>query len=259
MNLADSGILVAVLLFATMLGMIELGRRLGNRRHADDPEGARTGVGAIEGAIFGLLGLLIAFTFSGAASRFDARRDLIVREANAIGTAWLRLDTLPGEAQPAVRETFRRYVDARLDTYALLRRDPDAARAAHERAMALQGEIWRRSLAGARSAETTASTMLLAPALNEMIDITATRGMAMRMHPPLVVFALLFALALASALFAGYGMAGARKPSRLHRLGFAFIMALAVLVILDLEYPRRGFIRVDDADAMLAELRETMD
>src|SRR5512143_443438 len=94
-------------LFVGMILLLELGRRLGRRRQGKHEEGARAGLGAVEGAVFALLGLLIAFTFSGAASRFDARRELIVREANAIGTAWLRLSLLPADAQPGLRVLFR--------------------------------------------------------------------------------------------------------------------------------------------------------
>ena len=65
-------------LFVAMLVLLEVGRRVGARRLAQDPEGAEAGVGTVESAVFALLGLLIAFTFSGAATRFDARRELIV-------------------------------------------------------------------------------------------------------------------------------------------------------------------------------------
>src|SRR5262245_22835515 len=90
-------------LLAGMLVCLELGRRLGVRRLERDPQGALAGLGAVEGAVFGLYGLLIAFTFSGAPARFDARRQLIAEEANAIGTAYLRIDLLAAESQPALR------------------------------------------------------------------------------------------------------------------------------------------------------------
>ena len=93
-----------------MLILLEVGRRIGARRLAEDPMGAAAGVGTVEGAVFALFGLLIAFTFSGAAARFDTRRQLIIEETNAIGTAYLRLDLLPVDAQPGLREKFRRYV-----------------------------------------------------------------------------------------------------------------------------------------------------
>src|SRR5512147_2359963 len=114
MNRVIVASLFAAGLFVGMILLLEFGRRLGQRRQGKDEEGARAGLGAVEGAVFALLGLLIAFTFSGAASRFDARRDLIVTEANAIGTAWLRLDLLSPGAQSELRDLFRKYLDLRL-------------------------------------------------------------------------------------------------------------------------------------------------
>ena len=72
-----------------------------------------SGFGTMEAAVFGLYSLLLAFTFSGAPARLDARRQLIVQEGNVIGTAYLRLDLLPAELQPAFRERFRKYLDSR--------------------------------------------------------------------------------------------------------------------------------------------------
>ena len=100
--------------------------------------------------------------------------------------------------------------------------------------------------------------MLLLPALNAMIDITTTRTMAGQMHPPMIIFALLFGLALASSLLVGYGMASSKARNWLHMLGLAFVMAVSIYVILDIEYPRLGFIRVDDFDRALVESRESM-
>ena len=136
-------------LFVGMLTLLEIGRRVGNRRLQNDAEGARAGTGTVEGAVFALLGLLIAFTFSGAASRFDERRNLIVEETNDIGTAYLRLDLLPTSAQPALRDLFRRYVDSRLETY---RKMPDleAVKAELARSIVLQGEIWTQAVTAGR-------------------------------------------------------------------------------------------------------------
>ncbi len=91
-----------------------------------------------------------------------------------------------------------------------------------------------------------------------MIDITTTRTMMTQLHPPAVVFAMLFGLALAASLLAGYGMTGSKVRSRFHMLGFALVMAVAVYVILDIEYPRLGLIRVDAFDQALVDLRASM-
>ena len=259
MDLASLAALIAIALFLGILLLLEIGRRIGDRRLAADPEGARAGTGAVEGAVFALLGLLVAFTFSGAASRFDDRRALIVEETNDIGTAYLRLELLPASAQPPLRDLFRRYVDSRLETYRKIL-VPDAAKAELARSAELQAQIWQRAIAASQmEAAPPSAAMLLLPALNQMIDITTTRTMTAQMHPPMVVFVMLFGLALAGALLAGYGMAGGKARSWLHMVGFAAVLAGAVYVIIDLEYPRLGLIRVDAFDKVLVELRNSME
>ena len=115
MNIPLLALLTILGMIAGTLCMLELGRRLGLRRLARDPESAQASTGAIDGAVFGLLGLLIAFTFSGAATRFDFRRSMIVQEANAIGTAYLRADVLDDPFRTNLRTALREYVSQRLE------------------------------------------------------------------------------------------------------------------------------------------------
>jgi hypothetical protein len=258
MTIAMQAVFSAVCLFFALLLFLELGRRWGARQLERDPDGARTGTGAVEGAVFALLGLLIAFTFSGAAERLDRRRVQIVDESNAIGTAWLRLDLLPADAQPALRDLFRQYVDSRLAAYRKLP-DLDAAKTELDRSQALQGQIWRQSLDAARSSPSVAATTVLLPALNEMFDIVTVRTASSYMHPPAAIYALLFVLCLVSALFAGSAMAGSRARNPLHVFGFAAIMAASVYLILDLEFPRYGLIRIDSVDQLLVDVRASFD
>src|SRR5512138_761788 len=96
-------------LFTGMLLFIHAGRRIAAWQHTRRPNVIRGSTAAVDGAVLGLMGLLLAFTFSGAGTRFDARRKLVAEEANHIGTAYLRLDLLPPERQPKLREDFRRY------------------------------------------------------------------------------------------------------------------------------------------------------
>lgn len=248
----------AVLLCAAMVALAEAGRRVGVRHMARDADGARPGVGAVDAAVFALLGLLIGFTFAGAASRFDARRSLVTEEANAIGTAWLRLDLLSAESQPAMRVLFRQYLDSRLETYQKVP-DIQAVEAELARSERLQLQIWEQAVVGVREPTAMpAAAMLLLPALNQMIDITTTRLMAVRIHPPFVVFVMLGTLALVSALLAGYGMAAGKKRSWMHVVAFATVIAATVYVIVDMEFPRLGLIRVDAVDQVLRDLRQSM-
>ena len=257
MHFTLTALLTAGFLFAAVLMFLELGRRIAIRRLAREGEdGADTGVGVVEGAVFALLGLLIAFTFSGAAGRFEERRKLVVDEANAIGTAYLRIDLLPGAVQGEMRERFRRYLDARLAVYRALP-DLEAARAHLEVANRVQQEIWVRAVAESDGSQ--AARMLVLPALNDMFDITTTRTMAARTHPPPLVFALLFLFALLAALLAGSSMAGSKSRQWLHHATFAFALAGSVYVIIDMEYPRVGLIRVDAFDEVLVQLRQSME
>jgi hypothetical protein len=246
--------------FSVAVGMfvaLEVGRRIGTRLIAREGEVARNGFGAIEGAVFGLMGLILAFSFSGAATRFDARRHLVVEEVNDIGTAWLRIDLLPAEAQPGMRDFFRRYLDSRIETY---RKVPDMTAVKAERAVSaqLQNQIWKVAIESNKSVPNPAVTVLLLPALNAMFDITTTRAEAMRLHPPMVVFAMLGVLALACSLLAGYDMAGRSRLNLLHSGGFILVMAVTVYVITDFEYPRMGLIQMTDSDEVMVELRKSM-
>ncbi len=242
-------------LAALLAGFMELGFRLGRKARVQDGAGADGGLGVIEGAVFALLGLLIAFTFSGAADRFNERRALIAEETNAIGTAWLRLDLLAGPERERLRATFRAYVDERIE--ATRRGDDDPSLfGAETPTQALQSELWAEAVAAVQaSGQPTLAAVVLGP-INEMIDITTTRRMERMMHPHPVVFIALVLTAVLSALLAGHarGLVGGRSP--LHAAVFVLVIGGTVYAILELEYPRFGVVRIDSADVVLLELRE---
>ena len=254
--MGETGILLVFVpsLFLIMLLVLETGRRIGKRYYSmEESDHHRGNRILVESAIYGLLGLLIAFTVSGAASRFDARRTLTVQEANAIGTAYLRLDLLPAAAQPELRRKFQRYAEARLAVFRLLP-DFEASNAEAVRANELQRSIWNEVIAALPGVPQSATLMLL-PALNEMFDISSSRAIAGQAHTPLVVLCALAVLALFCCLLAGYGLAGETPlGSALRMIGFALIVTLTIFVILDLDYPRVGLIRLDYADQALIDV-----
>lgn len=249
---------VVISLFSLTLVLMEIGRRAGVRRRKLEGEAAADGLSAIDGAVFGLMGLLLAFTFSGAAERFDARRHLIVQETNAIGTAYLRIDLLPTATQAPLRDDFRNYVDVRLAYYRGLNENSRSARQAMDRVIELQGKIWSEAVAACRETPGPATTSLVLSSLNEMIDITTSRSAALETHPPAVVFWALAVLVLVSALLAGFGLAKTKTRDWLHMLLYSAILASAVYLILDLEYPRVGLVRIDASDHFMFDLRSNM-
>jgi hypothetical protein len=246
-----------VVLFAGMIGFLSLGHHLGIQQLDRHPELRGEGNTAIEAALFALLGLLVAFTISGGETRLNVRRELIIQEANAIDVAYLRLDLLPEASQAALRSEFRQYVDARITYYRTLLNFSEA-RAERGRVTNLQERIWKDAVAAANQAPDVRATLLIVPAINAMVDVTTAREAAMRTHVPFALFALMVLLAFACAFFAGLGMAKGRRPSRIHVLTFAGTLAVTAYVILNLEFPRAGFIGLGAMDALLTQVRARM-
>lgn len=237
---------LAFVLLPTMLVSLEAGRRLRTRRVNVE------GNSAIEGAVFGLFGLLLAFTFSGAVSRYDIHRQLLTQELNDIGTAYLRLNLLPAEAQPELRQLFRQYTGSRLHLF-----DAVGPEVSGETAR-LQSEIWQRcTVAVAQPGASPDAGKLLLPALNDMIDITSTRQNAFNMHPPDVVFLLLFVFSCMSAFMAGYSLKVGNRDW-VYAIALAAMVTLTIYATLEIEYPRQGFFRMTHLDARLIALRDSM-
>jgi hypothetical protein len=250
-------VLLGLGILALILLMVEVGRRSGRQSRKHDAENVASGSGVTDAAVFGLMGLLIAFTFSGAASRFDARRQMIVEEANTMGTAYLRIDLLPANFQAHLRENFRKYVETRLAIHRQLA-NVGADSAEMQKASTLQREIWAQALAGCRETGSPAVMTLVMGSLNEMFDTANTRTESVRLHPPLVIHVMLIVLVLACSLLAGNVISATEKRNWVQILGFANMLSLTVLVILDLEYPRIGVIRIDTWDRVLMEVRANM-
>ena len=174
-------------------------------------------------------------------------------EANAIGTACLRLELLTADAQSAMRSKFRAYIESRYNLWRLVP-DREAALAEFARSERLQQEIWEGAIAATEGETGGDARKLLLPALNEMIDITTSRLIAVQAHPPFIIFLLLGMLSLAAAWNIGYGMSGSARASLPHLIGFALMVTVAVGVILDIEYLRYGLVTLDEPHELLREL-----
>jgi hypothetical protein len=258
MSLTFQWVLLVGGLFFGIILMMQAGLNIGTRYLAKYPKLGDAGLGVLEGALFGLMGLVLAFSFSAAALRFDARRQLIVEEANDIGTAYLRLDLLPAHAQSKLRENFRQYVDARLSAYNAV---PDMTKVEAElgRSIALQRQIWTTAVVASQQANSPQAPTLVLSALNAMFDIANTRYLAGKMHLPMAIYFLMGVLILICSLLAGFEMGFGKARSRIHTIAFAALLAVTVYTIIDLEYPRIGLIQVKNFDQALVDVRKSMD
>lgn len=249
-----SALIVSTVIFVGTLLSLEAGFRYG-RRDIERNSLAHEGTGAVDASAFALLGLLLAFSFAGATSRLEDKRELIVAEANAIGTAYRRIDVLPPDSQPMIRRHFKRLIEARIRAYDS-RFDPVSVQRDLEVFTEAQDEIW--SLAVAATASSNDVALLVLPPISEMMDVGTARTVALQTHVPTLILGLLVGAAIASGLLAGYAMAKRRQRSWFHEAAYAALLALTVYTVIDLDHPRFGLINIDAAYQPLRELREAI-
>ena len=175
-----------VLFVAALVVASDAGFRLGRKARAKAAGAAKSELGAVEGGILALLGLLLGFTMSMAVARFEARKQLVLEEANAIGTSYLRTRLLPAPQSTEIARLLREYVDLRLQ-YAGIRDDPDRLHEVREQTARLQDEFWNRAVSYAGKAPNPYLPGLLIQSLNQVIDLESARWMAFQNRVPSTV------------------------------------------------------------------------
>jgi hypothetical protein len=156
-----------------------------------------------------------------------------------------------------LRKDFRDYLESRIELYQNIA-DKKKVSEIEEKTASLQMKIWKESVAASRQSDNMSASLLLLPALNSMFDICSARTAVRQVHQPKIIFIVMILQALICSLIAGYGMAIKKKRSWIHLLGFTLVLLITLVVILDMEYPRVGFIRIDALDALLSDLRKLM-
>jgi hypothetical protein len=233
--------LVLVVFFAAILaGANEVGFRLG--RKSRTAESAKSELGMVAGGILAVLGLLLGFTMSMAVTRFEVRKQLVLEEANAIGTSYLRTRLLPAPEGMEIANLLREYLSVRLQ-YADAVDDLDRLHATREHAERLQNEMWVRVVAYAQKDPNPVRSGLLLQSLNQLIDEESTRWMAFQNHVPPTVIYVNGTVALFATILVGYvfGRGGRREIFSTSMLVLAITVVLAVIV--DLDQPRQGLIK----------------
>ncbi len=251
-----SSISIAAVLFITMAVVIEVGYWIGCRVRDKSTEPARNHTAAIQGSLLGILALLLGFTFSISLGRHDTRSEAVVNEANSIGTVWLRAQMLPEPARGEIQAMLRDYVNLRV-----IGGDVSVVRAEQHQELLTRTNVvldalWTRSRDVAIEFPNPVTSGLYIQALNDMIDSYGSREAALNRHVPELVLILLYATFLMTGCVIGFtaGLAG-------HRTSFVtYIMVglivVLVFIIVDLDRPRRGLIRINHAS--LEQLQKSM-
>jgi hypothetical protein len=236
-NYSLLAIFLASLVF--ILAATEIGRRLGAQ---SGNKGSNT-ASMLAGAALGLLALMIGFTFAMTLSRFEARRDALLKEANAIGTTALRARMLPENQRREIFALLQDYVKIRLDLTEGALSGAELT-SAIDRSNALQEKLWQQAMAAAAANETMVPAGLFIQTLNEMIDAQETRLTALRNRVPDVVILALFAVAAVAGAFAGYAsvLETGRAVIAVYVMGL--VVTSVIMLILDLDRPTAGFIDV---------------
>lgn len=248
-------ILICGLLFVLMIAFNRLGFYLLQTASKKDPNAAE-GLGAVEGSLLGLLALLLSFTFSMSASKSDTRRQIIVQEANDIGTAILRCDLYPDSSRKQLKALFNDYLTARI-AYYQAGIDETQLNQTLQKSNEYSGEIWKLVTRLSQDKDNSLRSQQMIPAVNAMMDMITTRDSDRNAHVPESIYWLLFLLTLTGSFIMGYGSKGKRFNWILVS-GFALMTVMTIYLILDLDRPRRGIINMDLTHAKIVELKDLL-
>lgn len=249
-----SVVLISAALFVGLLVTLEIGRWMRARSSIDEAD--RTG--AADGMVFAIVGLLIAFSFGGAASRFDARRELIVKQSNALGTAWMRTDLLPESDREAVRRPMREWLKLTLDGLTGDGMAPQAFESLLTKASLLQDQSWGAAVSAVERHPKPQTAQLVLPPMNEWIDLTTERVEMNNRGAPPILFPMLVVLAMTCAVLAGFKMGKQSGANKFHRIAFASVITFSLYVILDMNQPRLGLIQITGVDGAMKRLLHSM-
>lgn len=252
----QSAVLIAIVLFGIMVLGAEIGYRLGQRGYQSHTDLTRAQIISVQAATLGLLALLLGFSFSMALSRFEYRKQMVVQESNAIGTAALRSQFLPAPQEKEVKKLFRRYVNIRLESVLHTTQGSSERQELDVEVRKIQRQLWHVANQAAEADPRSVPLGLFTHAMNEVIDIKTKRDIAVANHVPesVLFFLLSFAVLAATILGYGNGMAGSRISGL--AASYCIIVTLVIFLIIDLDHPQQGLARTSQQSML--ELQDAM-
>jgi hypothetical protein len=249
---STSASVLALITFILIIGCYAAGHYRKSIHLRKFPDQASKDTSTMTGALLALLGLMLAFSFSMANSRFDTRRLVIIEGANAIGTVILRTEMYPDSVRALLRSSMKEYVEARIVVFERSHTDEEL-HANQVRLDSISHSVWMITASYAKVDPTTVRTSELIPALNDMIDIVTTRRAAFASTIPDAIIYFLLLLCLTSAFL----LAHDRKNNAdwVVVIGFALMLSATIFTIIDLDRPQSGLINMDGPHQKVIELR----
>jgi hypothetical protein len=234
-------LLIAIGLIAGVVGAHEVGFSFGSlARSADEPFDRQ--IGLVRTSTAALVAFLIGFAFSGAASRFINRQDLIVTEANALGTAYLRTDTVAEPQRGELKAALKEYTADRVTL--LSREGRDQIEDLLAKASGLHRRMWKSAIEATQNNAPLMAVVL--PPINEVIDLHATHLAAARRHLPVPIMIVLLGAVGISVGIIGFGNGRIGRRFSLLDAVYGVVLAAALWMTVDLDYPGIGIIRVSN-------------
>ncbi len=230
--------LLGLIIVGLALLSIEVGRWLGQRRSSHAAEENKATINAAVGSTLGLLAFLLAFTFGMAATRYDNRKALVLQEANAIGTTYLRADFLPAESREEVRQMLRDYAQLRIGGVTELVKPEDRAKSA-----ALLDRLWTQA-AQAETISNSVATGLFIQSVNQVIDLDTSRVTAGRNRIPDTIWLMLVLILMVSMLALGYLFGFTHTRSWVITILMIAAFTIVILLIADLDQSQTGLLQV---------------
>ena len=237
---------IFIFTFISIMLAFKAGEILGKRHRLTTEKEDRTPIGSIVGATLGLLAFLLAFSFGLSASRFDERRTLVIDEANAIGTTYLRAGYLEEPYRKHIRDLLKEYISVRIEALKTNQLEQGIKRSEE-----LQDQLWQQAVAVTERNFNSQMIALFVQSLNEVIDLHAKRvNVGIRFRIPFVVWAMLYFVTFLSIGSLGYqlGLVHTRYIGIIILLILTF--SSVILLIADLDRPQEGFIKVSQESLM---------
>ena len=242
---------IGVTLFVFLILAFVSGHQLRIWKLRKDPASGKVELGSISSSLLGLLALILAFTFSMANSRYDVRRELAIREANAIGTALLRTQFFPNSVQKELKSSMKNYLEARIAFFES-GTDLDKMLGHLENSDSIGKLLWNQVTEYSNADPNLVKTSEIVPALNEMIDLSTSRRAAGEANIPPSIQWFLIILCISSTFLLGYERKGAFDWIIV--LCFSLMLSLTVFSIFDLDRPRSGLVTLDEGNSKIIEL-----